>query len=394
MKSVTSIINDSHLNNNSTLGYDPDITVHGDPLNPSINFSSAYAFSSIDDLGNYHENKYDSVRYARDSSLIVRQLEKYFSLMHSESPSLLFNSGMAALSACFQSKIRSNSRIITFNSFYRKSLSIFERYIRNFSVEYENYSSYEDVEGDASDNIIILLETPSNPFLKLIDIDFVRHKFPNAIIILDTTFQGLLNSKSNYAGVDLVVGSCTKYIGGHNDLLGGFVCCINAKFYNDIWDERSMCGGIMDNMSAYFLLRSLRTYDLRMAKTLENVNFALEYLSSQSQIERIYYPGKYQNKHQERLMKNSMYHGGGVITFEVNSNVNLEENFKLLCSTKMAPSFGSVDSLIEIPAYMSHWGKSRESIEKLGLTTKVVRYSVGNEPWSFLENDLHELLKS
>ena len=112
MKSVTSIINKSHLTNNSTLGNDSDIEVHGDPLNPSINFSSAYAFSSIDDLGNYHENKYDSVRYARDSNLIVRQLEKYFSYMHAESPSLLFNSGMAAISACFQAKIRSDSRLM------------------------------------------------------------------------------------------------------------------------------------------------------------------------------------------------------------------------------------------------------------------------------------------
>src|SRR5690554_2784775 len=101
MKTVSQILNEAHLSNNSTLGQPADLPVYGAPLTPSLNFSTAYAFGSIDELGAYHENKYNSVRYARDSSLLVRQLERYFELMHGDAKSLMFNSGMSAISACF-----------------------------------------------------------------------------------------------------------------------------------------------------------------------------------------------------------------------------------------------------------------------------------------------------
>ena len=392
MISVTEVINKAHLTTNSTLGKCSEIEIYGEPLNPSINYSSAYAFKSLEELGAYHENKFDSFRYTRDSSLLVRQLEHYFELMHNNSPALMFNSGMSAIAACFSSIVNSNTKIITFGAFYRKSLAIFQGYQSKFGINYRNVSSCEEVNDLDSENMVVLIESPSNPFLELVDIKLVRKKLPNACIILDTTFQGLLNSKSNHEAVDIIVTSCTKYIGGHNDLLAGFVVCKDRSTYSKIWDERSMRGGIIDNQSAYFLLRSLRTYDLRMSKTLDNVQDILSFLSKSKSISRIYYPGDFANKRQQELYEREHYHGGGVITFRVDKRIPLEENLKALCSTKMAPSFGSVDSLVEIPMYMSHWGKPLREVRKLGLDERTVRFSVGNEPIQFILDDLGRLL--
>ncbi|RBP83248.1 hypothetical protein EBI01_19105 [Marinomonas rhizomae] len=393
MNSVTQVINEAHLSANSTLGKCTEIEVYGEPLNPSINYSSAYAFKTIEELGAYHENKFDSVRYTRDSSLIVRQLEHYFGLMHSDHSALMFNSGMGAISACFSALVTSKSRIVTFGSFYRKSLSIFLSYQKNFGIEYINVLGLEELENLNSKDTIVLIESPSNPFLELVDIKAVRSALPDATIILDTTFQGLLNSKSGYQGIDIVLGSCTKYIGGHNDLLAGYVVCQNKSLYSKVWDERSMRGGIIDNQSAYLLLRSLRTYDLRVNKTLDNMSHVLKFLADSSVVESIYYPGQYENAAQSGLFESEHYHGGGVVTFRVSKNVTLNQNLETLCSTKMAPSFGAVDSLVEIPMYMSHWGKSLDEVKKLGLDERTVRFSVGNEPIQYILNDLVKLLK-
>jgi|SRR5690554_1041526 len=183
-----------------------------------------------------------------------------------------------------------------------------------------------------------------------------------------------------------------KYIGGHNDVLGGVVACRTEGLYSDLWDQRSMRGGIIDNFSAYLLLRSLRTYDLRIERSLENVEQILDYLSQSPKVTKIYYPGRFENEHQKEIFDRSFNHGGAVITFRVDDKVSLKENMASLCSTKMAPSFGSVDSLIEIPKYMSHWGKSDEDVAKLGLDAYTVRYSVGNEPIKYLIDDLERLL--
>ena len=109
--SVSSIINTQHLSNNSTLGACPDLEVYGDPLNPSINLSSAYAFKTIDDLGKYHANKFNSLRYTRDSNALVRQIEMYLSAMNHSSNSILVNSGMSAIAICLYSLLSTGKTI-------------------------------------------------------------------------------------------------------------------------------------------------------------------------------------------------------------------------------------------------------------------------------------------
>lgn len=394
MKSVTTYINDAHLEHNFTIGNPANIPLFGSPLTPSLNFSSAYAFHSIADIGQYHDDKYNSIRYTRDSSLIVRQLEAYFELFHDGHKALLFNSGMSAISAAINTLVAKDSIIITFDSYYRKTCSIIESLSKKFGVKHVHFQDFDDYHANyqSGANDLFFLESPSNPFLSLIDIETIRKDNPQAKIIMDATFQGLLNDKGMLKYSDLTIMSCTKYIGGHNDILAGLVICFNPDIYAGVWNERSMRGGIIDNMSSYLLLRSLRTYDIRIEKSLANVEKILGFLENEPLVEKIYYPGRYQNTNQVTIFDKSHYHGGSVVTFEVNGDVSLERNIEAVCSIKMAPSFGSLDSLIEIPAYMSHWEKSEQELQKIGLNRRIIRLSIGMEPVEYLLNDLRKLL--
>lgn len=394
MKTVTDLLNLSHLDSKSTLGQPAEIPLYGWPLVPSMNFSTAYAFNSIDDLVKYHDDKYNSIRYARDSSLLVRQLEYYFSQFHDGHHALLFNSGMSAVSACLNSIVNKDSVVLAAGSFYRKCNNIIANFESRFGIPFRNLPDIEALlaEGSDSENIVIFLESPSNPFLRIVDIESVRSAFPKARIVLDVTLQGLVNGVEQVSSVDYLVMSCTKYIGGHNDVLAGAVICRDEELYSRTWEDRSMRGGIVDNFSAYMLLRSLRTYDIRMERMLENVEEVLSFLDGNSSVESIYYPGRYANADQAEVFSSTLSHGGGVITFQVDRKINLEENLEKLLSTKMAPSFGSVDSLIEIPFYMSYWGRSRQDVQRLGLDERTVRFSVGNEPVKYILSDLERVL--
>jgi cystathionine gamma-synthase len=393
MRSMTTILNEAHLNQQSTLGAPIGFMEIGKPLNPSINYSTAYSFQTVDDLRSYHENKYSSVRYARDSSPLVSQIEYYLSKTLSDSRVLLFNSGMSAISTALNCFLNKNSEIITIGSYYRKSASIFMKMEKSFGIKTVNYKCSTDIPRSDSTETIILIESPSNPFLRLVDVEKVRSAQPNAKIILDITFQGLMNVDINFEHVDIVVSSCTKYIGGHNDLFGGFLATNSPEIFQLAWEERSMRGGIIDNNSAYLLFRSLRTYDIRMQKTLENTSLALEILQDHPNVLEIYYPGSHANADQKDLFSEKYRHGGGVITFEVSSGIDCEHNISKLNSSKMAPSFGSVDTLIELPASMSHYGKTEKELLMLGLTKNVVRLSVGHEPIQFIRNDLIALME-
>ncbi len=395
MKHITEFINIAHLNTNSTVGSHEIGSKHGSPLTPSINFSSAYAFQSVENLLNYHKDKYNSIRYTRDGTEIVFQVEKYFEVMYSQSKCLLFESGMSAIASALSSVLSKNCKVITFGNNYRKTKKIIDEYEELGVIESINYTRYDDlkerpVEGK---KIIFFIESPSNPFLRLANVIDIRKHYPDAVIILDFTLQGLLNDKNTFDFVDILVTSCTKYIGGHNDLIGGLVVLNTKKYYEKIWMYRSMRGGNLDAISSFLLLRSLRTYDMRISAIISNTKKVLKCLERKKNIIKIYYPGHYENSDQNNLFTDGLYHGGGVITVESAHGIDLKSNIKKLKSIKMAPSFGSVDTLVEIPLYMSYWGASEENLCSININERIVRLSIGCEPIKFITSDIKRLFK-
>ena len=161
-----------------------------------------------------------------------------------------------------------------------------------------------------------------------------------------------------------------------------------------------MAGSLCDPLSTFLLLRSLRTYDIRIKKMLENIDKTISKIRSNNYIEKIFYPGEDFNSEEKNICSQTLLHGGSVITFEVVGNLNLLKNMENLRSIKMAPTFGSVDSLVEIPLYMSR-GKDFDPnndygnlLDNLIMSKNLVRLSIGCEDWKFISSDLEILLKS
>ncbi len=400
--SVTDFINIAHFENNSTLGNNLIGKRLGSGLTPNVNFSSAYAFSSFSDLALYHSDKLNNHRYSRDSSEITSQVEHYFQMMHNNSPCFLFNSGMSAVMASFSVLIEDVDYIVTFGIYYRKTKSIIDNLARSSNKKVLNLNSYNDLKNKKfkdKERILFLVENPSNPFMTLIDLKELRQNFPKSKLIVDFSLAGLLNHQ-NLDLADIALTSCTKYIAGHNDLLAGLVIVNNQKYEMNIWQYRSMAGSLCDPLSTFLLLRSLRTYDIRIKKMLENIDKTISKIRSNKYIEKIFYPGEDFNIEENNICSQTLLHGGSVITFEVVGNLNLLKNMENLRSIKMAPTFGSVDSLVEIPLYMSR-GKDFDPkndfgnlLDNLIMSKNLVRLSIGCEDWKFISSDLEILLKS
>lgn len=394
-KFVTSYINNIHLSNNSTIGNNDLGKSLGSPLNPSINLSSAYAFKTISALNEYHDNKRDNTRYARDGNDLTRQTEEYFGHIFDNSTSFLFNSGMAAVSCALNVLYKKIDNIVTFGVFYRKTEALISEAADQYKIHYHNIIDDDlSLLRSLSGKTLFFVENFSNPFLRVSDVENLKKECPDSYVILDATLQGLIPSENEAKYVDITVSSCTKYIGGHNDFLAGVLSTKNRDLAREVWDFRSANGAILGPLEAYLLLRSLRTYDLRVAKIEQNTDQVISFLKEHPKVKKIFYPFSFSNDDQAAMATQYCFHGG-LISFQVVSDVNLEKNIGNLCSTKMAPSFGSVDSLVEIPFYMSKRVRgdvNQGHYHSLRFSNKFVRFSVGCEPISFILNDLRILL--
>ena len=364
----------------------------GSPLNYDLNLSSAYYFDDLQELKNYYSSKYKNIRYARDSNSSSLNLEKYFSSLYKNSNSLSFSSGMSAITSSLCGISDLNSQIITFGNFYRKSRSIIEYLNKHFKIKILNFVDYKIFikwakKNKLKKNIIFFLEIPSNPFLKIIDIHDIRNRFKNSKIITDLSFAGINNEKKVFKYSDILIFSLTKYVNGHNDALGGQLVIKNKKIYDKIWNYRSTFGGIIDPLSAYLTTRSLKTHDLRLKKMLINTETVLSLLKTMRKIDKIWYPGKFENSNQSERSTNFFKHGGSVITFKTKfkNSIKLINKMKTI---KMAPSFGSIDTLIEWPFYMSYYKQPKKILKKLNISEDLVRLSVGCEDIDLICNDL------
>lgn len=367
----------------------------GFPLNHSINLSSAYYFKDIKELKKYYKNKFNNLRYTRDANSGSIELEKYFEKLYKNSTSLSFSSGMAAIAASLISTINSETTIVTFGNFYRKSRSIVDHLSKKFkvqSINFLDYNKFIEWSKKKKKNVVFFLEIPSNPFMKIIDIQDIRNRFKTSTIITDLSFVGINNDKNIYELSDILIFSLTKYINGHNDTLGGQVVLKNQIFFLDLWNYRSTFGGIIDPFAAYLTMRSLKTYSLRYNKMMHNTKKVLEYLHSCPEVKNIWYPGAYNNKNQNERFKKYFMSGGAVISFET-KRVSLFKNINKLKFFKMAPSFGSLDSLIEWPYFMSYYGQPKKILKKLNITKNLIRMSVGIEDVNHLLNDIKKLFK-
>jgi cystathionine gamma-synthase len=213
-----------------------------------------------------------------------------------------------------------------------------------------------------------------------------------ALVLLDSTFASPINQHPIDLGVDLVLHSATKYLGGHHDVTAGFVCC-NSHEFEKIWTYRKILGGVMDPLSAFLTLRGLRTLDLRIQRQNENAMKIAQFLDARDKIKDVHYPGL--TSHPDHaIAKRQMTGFGGMLSFEINADFEQTKSFMdQLRKIKLATSLGGVTSLANQPITNTHAALSPENRAKAGVGESLVRLSVGIEEVDLLIGDLQQALE-
>lgn len=313
----------------------------------------ARPYTGAAELAAYHAAPRAGHRYGRDSSPEVDLAERAIEEWHPGYEAVLFSSGMAAIAAVFDAC--GGDGIVLPEECYRKVVPLAGGRAR-------------------ADGRLIWAESPCNPHLRLADYEYLSGPGLNDCVkAIDLTFAGLGNFVSVPGFPDIIVHSLTKYACGHNDFMAG-VALATGDIAEAIWQHRSRAGGIPDPHVARLLIRSLKTFDLRMERHVENAAVVCNWL--RERLDHVFYPPA-SDWHR---------HGGAVISFRVPgvSPIELTNRIGGLWTITMAPSFGMVDSMAEVPATMSR---------APGIEPDLVRLSVGIEPVRKIIVDLERLLR-
>lgn len=363
----------------------------GDVVSP-IHLSSTFARENV-------EHPTGGYEYSRSSNPTRKALEERLAVLENAQFALAFASGLAAETTLFLSLLKPNDHIIAFDDLYGGSKRLFNKIFQDqfgIQITYVDARNVQDVKDQIQKNTkLIWLETPTNPLLKLCDIAAISEvgKKSGLLTIVDNTFMSPCFQNPLDLGADIVVHSTTKYINGHSDSIGGAIMLNNKKVFEKLKFSQNAAGAILSPFDSYLVLRGIKTLALRMKKHQENAIKISEYLEKHPKVLKVHYPGL-KTHPQHALAKKQMTGFGGMISFEIKSDLKgtkqFVEGLKLFL---VAESLGSVESLIEIPALMTHASIPKAVREKIGLSDNLIRASIGIEDPDDLINDLEASFK-
>jgi len=303
-----------------------------------------------------------------------------------------FASGCAATTTVLH-LLKKGDHVVAMDDMYGGTFRLFDKVLRHdgFEFSFVDLTNLQNLEKAILPSTkMIWIETPTNPTLKLADIQaisqFARTK--GIIVVVDNTFMSPYFQKPLLLGADIVVHSATKYIGGHSDVVGGVAVTNNKDIAEKIAFLSNSMGAIMSAFDAFMCLRSLKTLPLRMKAHEQNAQKIAEFLEKHPKVEKVVYPGLSSHP-QHALAKKQMSGFGGMITFHIKGGLSAARQF--LESVKvfaLAESLGGVESLIEHPAIMTHASVPQENRKALGIDDSLIRLSVGVEDCEDLLSDL------
>ena len=345
--------------------------------------STAYDFIDVED------DKYP--RYFNTPNQLA--LSKKIADLENCEAALLFGSGIAAIFTSLFSFLKSEDHVIFQGSIYGGTLNLVIKEFKKFNIEYSLVDSFDvkEYEMEIKENTkIIFIESPSNPLLKVIDLQAISNlsKKNNLISIIDNTFSSPINQNPSDFGIDIIIHSATKYLGGHSDILAGALASTKSNI-DKIIESSINYGGNLSEYTVWLLERSIKTLSLRVNKQNENALKVADYLSNHEKVNAVHYPGLKTHPDYE-LSSKQMKGFGGMLSFELS---NLEEavlftrKIKLI---KSAMSLGGVESTICSPSLTSHSKISKEKRENLGIFDGLLRFSVGIEDHNDIINDLKQ----
>jgi cystathionine gamma-synthase len=369
----------------------------GKPVIPPLYLTATYQFDNSDDLIDVVQNRSGYI-YSRWDNPSVMEVEQTLAELEGYDRALGFGSGMAAITTAIMANIQAGSRIVAMQELYGGTFEFLNDVLPKLDIQtvFINCRHTEEILKEIDKGLSILyLETPTNPLLRVVDVKPLAEAAHRngAIVLLDSTFASPINQHPVDLGVDLVLHSGTKYLGGHHDVTAGFVCC-NHPHFDNIWTYRKILGGVMDPMSAFLTLRGLRTLDLRIQRQNENAMKVAEFLETQDKIKAVHYPGLASHPDHD-IARRQMTGFGGMLSFEIDADFNRTKRFMdRLLKIKLATSLGGVTSLANQPITNTHAALSPENRAKAGVSESLVRLSVGIEKTEWLIRDLQQALET
>ncbi|GAP00852.1 cystathionine beta-lyase [Fructobacillus fructosus] len=355
-------------------------------VNVPIYHSSTFAFKDIDAV-----NKYD---YSRSLNPTREYLENQIAALEGASRGFAFASGSAAIHATF-SAFRPGDHIIVAKHIYGGTFRLIYDYLTQLNIDFtavDTQNLAEVADAFQENTKAIYFEPIDNPFLKVTSIRQIANiaHDRSAKVIVDNTFLTPYLQQPLQLGADVVIHSATKYLAGHSDVIAGLVVTNDQDFGDQLYFAQNAIGGILSPQDSALVIRGIKTLSVRLDRHLANARQVLDYLETRTDvIDNLYYPGQAGDE-SDQIAKTELRGFGGVISFEVKEGVDAK---KLVNNTKLiwlAVSLGSVESLIELPYFMTHLELPVEEREKAGIKPNLVRLSVGLEDPEDLIADLEQ----
>jgi len=345
--------------------------------------TSVFGFSSTKELIDVMSEKVEGYTYTRYGNPTVATVERKMVELEGSEDAAVFSSGMATIATTLLTLTSSGDHVVSTRDLYGGTLAFFKDVLPKFGVDVSlvEATDFDEIKSAVQGNTrIIFAETPTNPTLKIVDVSKVAKlgRKRGIKVVVDSTFASPYNLQPLRFGVDIVIHSATKYLGGHNDVTAG-VACGSEDFIQNLKEMRKHLGGTLDPHAAWLLLRGLKTLGLRMERHNSNGIKVARYLEKHPKVKRVYYPGLPSHP-QHSVARKQMKGFGGVVSFELDGD--FETTMKFVDNLKLcflAASLGGAETLATQPVTCSHYYVSAEDRKKAGITDELIRLALGIE---------------
>lgn len=369
-----------------------------DSLTTPIVQTATYTFRDTEELIAYQEGRYGSYEYGRYGNPTTRTLEEKIRVLEGAEDCLVSSSGMNSATTMLLALVPAGGHIVTTTDCYRRTRQFIQTVLPKMGItatviDPADMASLQRVleERDVS---LFFSESPTNPYLRCVDVRLISKlcHAHGAVVCIDSTFATPINQRAIEFGADIVIHSATKYLGGHNDVLGGAVAG-KKEYVTAIRSMHNVLGGTVDPHAAFLLLRGMKTLGIRVNQQNASALEIAARLESHPCIQRVHYPGLPSHPDHD-IACDQMRGFGGVVSFEIDGG--LWDTAAFIDTVKLpyiAPSLGSTESLIEQPTVISYWDQGPEKRKEYNIKDNLVRFSCGVEDVEDIWNDLDKALE-
>ncbi len=360
--------------------------------------TATYTFETSAGIGDHFEGRVERNEYGRYGNPTVRAAELKLAALDGAEDAACFSSGMAAITTTLLALLGQGDHVVMTRDCYRRTRQFVIKTLARYGVEATlvDPGDYAGLEGAIRPGRtrLIVAESPTNPYLRVADLErlvAIKDRYDGVSLFIDSTFATPINQRPVEWGVDLVTHSCTKYLGGHNDLLAGVVCG-RAALVEQVREFRGVLGCVLDPHAAYLLIRGTKTLELRVGRQNATGLAVARFLEQQPRVKEVFYPGL--EGHPDHAVAKAQMSGfGGVVSFLVDADLDGTSAFVDACRIpQIGPSLGGVESLIMQPTLISFYHLTPQQRREVGARDNLVRLSLGIEDTQDILDDLAQAL--